>query len=138
LKKYPVALVRFHSVRDTIRGTLCVAEYDKQIPFEPKRIFYIYDLPLGGVRGEHAHRNQKQLFVCLRGRVDIITQISAEKCHFTLSRPDEGLYLPPMTWMSFKVMEQDTLCLVISSGIYDEDDYIRGYDAFLTESNCAL
>jgi len=125
-----VALLTLYSIKDMERGTLCVAEYDKHIPFEMKRVFYLYDLPQGIVRGQHAHRQQDQFIICLSGSIELSTMRNHKKQHFTLSHPNEGVYFPSMTWVSIKVLKIGTICLVISSGAYDEDDYIRNYAAF--------
>lgn len=125
-----VTLLTLYSVKDPSRGTLCVAEFDKHIPFDMKRIFYLYDLPEGGIRGRHAHRRQDQFLICLSGSVDVSSVRKSGKRQFTLSRPTEGLYFPPMTWIAIKVVETPAICLVVSSGAYDEKDYIRNYADF--------
>ena len=125
-------LIALQSVKDAERGTLCVAEYSTHVPFEIRRVFYLYDLPKGIVRGQHAHRKQGQFLICLTGSIELTTVRKDQRKHFTLSRPDEGVYLPPLTWLNIKVQESNTLCLVIASGSYDENDYIRNYAAFET------
>lgn len=131
LRRDRVTLLTLHSVEDSERGTLCVAEHDKHIPFEMKRIFYLYDLPEGIMRGQHAHRHQDQFLICLQGSVEILAIDKHRQHHsFTLSRPNVGLYFPAMTWVSFKTLTINTLCLVISSGVYDESEYIRNFANF--------
>jgi hypothetical protein len=130
-----VSLLTLYSVKDLKRGTLCVAEYDKHIPFDIKRIFYLYDLPLGITRAEHAHREQDQFLICLSGRIELLTERNHSKQSFILSRPTEGIYFPPMTWVSLKVLDTPAICIVIASGPYEEDDYIRDYATFRTLLN---
>jgi len=125
-----VTLLTLYSVKDAARGTLCVAEYEKHIPFVIQRIYSLYDMPKGITRGEHAHRKQDQFLICLVGSVELSTERSHGKQQFILSRPNEGVYFPPMTWVSIKVLEVPTICLVIASGPYDESDYIRDYTTF--------
>ena len=125
-----VTLLTLYSVKDAQRGTLCVAEYGKHIPFDMKRIFYLYDMPVNTVRGQHAHRQQDQFLICLTGSVELSTERKHCQQTFTLSHPHEGVYFPPMTWVGIKVLEPSTMCLVVSSGAYDEDDYIRNHEAF--------
>lgn len=130
LRLKDVTLLTLYSVQDPLRGTLCVAEYDKHVPFDIKRIFYLYDLPVNVLRGQHAHRKQEQFIISLSGTIELSTTYRGNKRSFTLSRPTEGIYFPPMTWIDIKVLEVPAICLVISSGLYDESDYIRDYKTF--------
>ena len=84
-----VALLSLYSVKDIERGTLCVAEYGKHIPFDMKRVFYLYDLPKNITRGQHAHRKQDQFLICLSGSIELSTVRKHKKQQFTLSRPNE-------------------------------------------------
>jgi dTDP-4-dehydrorhamnose 3,5-epimerase-like enzyme len=119
-----------HSVADKQRGTLCVAECPSNIPFKIERIFYIYDMPLHTVRAQHAHRTQGQFLICLNGKVELQTIRKDQETSFTLERPDIGIYLPHMTWVTLKVIAADTVCMIATSGLYDEEDYIRNFPAF--------
>jgi hypothetical protein len=125
-----VTLLTLYSVQDHARGTLCVAEYDKHVPFEIKRIFYLYDLPKNVIRGQHAHLKQEQFIISLSGSIEFSTTYQKKKRKFTLSRPTEGIYFPPMTWIDIKILEVPAICLILSSGLYDESDYIRDYQVF--------
>jgi len=125
-----VSLHTLHSVNDSGRGSLCVAEQDKDVPFPIQRVFYLHDLPEGIERARHAHRFQDEFLICLGGKVEVTTIRGQNQRHFTMSRPDEGLYLPSMTWISIKVLSAMTTCLVLCSGLYNESDYIRNYAHF--------
>lgn len=116
-----------------LRGGLSFGEYDKHLPFEPKRYFVIFDVPSMEVRGEHAHRAQHQFLVCLRGSCSVVLDDGTNRDEVTLDRPDLGLYLPPMVWGIQYKYTQDAILLVLVSDVYDAGDYIRDYDEFLEE-----
>jgi UDP-2-acetamido-3-amino-2,3-dideoxy-glucuronate N-acetyltransferase len=116
-----------------LRGGLSFGEYDKHLPFVPKRYFVIFDVPSVEVRGEHAHREQHQFLVCLRGSCSVVLDDGSHRDEVTLDRPDLGLYLPPMLWGIQYKYTQDAILLVLVSDVYDAGDYIRDYDEFLDE-----
>jgi acetyltransferase-like isoleucine patch superfamily enzyme/dTDP-4-dehydrorhamnose 3,5-epimerase-like enzyme len=116
-----------------LRGGLSFGEYDKHLPFIPKRYFVIYDVPSMEVRGEHAHREQQQFLVCLRGSCSVVLDDGKSRDEVLLNRPDIGLYLPPMVWGIQYKYTPDAILLVLVSDIYDADDYIRDYDLFRKE-----
>lgn len=113
------------------RGNLTASEFGRSIPFEVKRFFMVYQVPLVEVRGEHAHRVCHQFLICARGRISVIADDGRTKDEFVLDRPDTGLHLPPMTWGIQYKYSPDALLLVFASHYYDADDYIRDYDEFL-------
>lgn len=113
------------------RGNLTAGEFGRLIPFEVKRFFMVYQVPLVEVRGEHAHRECHQFLVCVRGRISVIADDGRTKDEFVLDRPDTGLYLPPMTWGIQYKYSPDAVLLVFASHYYDADDYIRDYDEFV-------
>ena len=125
-------LVKLPRIVD-LRGGLSFAEYDTHLPFDPKRYFVIFDVPSIEVRGEHAHRAQHQFLVCLRGSCSVVLDDGVYRDEVTLDQPDLGLYLPPMVWGIQYKYTQDAVLLVLVSDVYDADDYIRDYDAFLAE-----
>ncbi len=92
-----VALVELPRVAD-IRGTLTVGEFQRSVPFEPKRYFMVFDVPSVETRGQHAHRECHQFLVCVRGRVSVVADDGKHREEFLLDRPDLGLHLPPMVW----------------------------------------
>ena len=117
-------------IPDAERGKLGVAEAGTHVPFQPARAFYLYDLPAGAVRGEHAHREDQQFLICLSGVFEVVAEYRGLRQTFELSGPEQGLYAPAMTWLELRVRIADSLLLVLAARAYDEADYIRDYDAF--------
>lgn len=116
-----------------LRGGLSFGEYDKHLPFAPKRYFVIFDVPSIEVRGEHAHREQHQFLVCLKGSCSVVLDDGKSRDEVVLDSPNIGLYLPPMVWGIQYKYTADAVLLVLVSDVYDADDYIRDYDLFLKE-----
>ena len=113
------------------RGNLSFIEGNKHIPFEIKRVYYLYDVPAEAERGGHGHRKLQQLIVPLAGSFEFIVDDGINKQSFYLKRPWEGLYIPPMTWRDIGNFSSGAVCLVLASEYYDEADYFRDYDEFL-------
>jgi acetyltransferase-like isoleucine patch superfamily enzyme len=118
-----------------LRGGLSFGEYDRHLPFIPKRFFVIHDVPSVEVRGEHAHREQHQFLVCLKGSCSVVLDDGKHRNEVLLASPQIGLYLPPMVWGIQYKYTPDAILLVLVSDVYDADDYIRDYDLFLKEVN---
>ena len=116
-----------------LRGGLSFGEYDQHLPFIPKRYFVIYDVPSIEVRGEHAHREQHQFLVCLKGSCSVVLDDGKHRDEVLLASPQIGLYLPPMVWGIQYKYTPDAILLVLVSDVYDANDYIRDYDLFLKE-----
>jgi hypothetical protein len=114
------------------RGSLTFIEGGRHIPFDIKRVFYLYDVPTGESRGAHAHRELQQFLVCLAGSFDVSTDDGEQKRVIHLNRPWIGLHIPPMIWASEINFDPGTVGLVLASLPYDEADYIRDYDTFLS------
>jgi UDP-2-acetamido-3-amino-2,3-dideoxy-glucuronate N-acetyltransferase len=112
------------------RGNLTVCEFGKHIPFEVKRCFMIYQVPLLETRGEHAHKQCHQFLMCLRGRVSVTVDNGEGSQEFGLDGPHSGLYMPPMVWGTQHSYSPDALLVVFASHYYDPEDYIRKYDEF--------
>jgi UDP-2-acetamido-3-amino-2,3-dideoxy-glucuronate N-acetyltransferase len=125
-----VTIHRFPVIPD-LRGNLTVGEFDRQVPFIPKRYFMVFDVPSREIRGEHAHHKNHQFLICLRGSCAVVADDGASKVEINLDAPNRGLYLPPMTWGIQYKYSQDALLLVFASDYYDPLDYIRDYDEFL-------
>ena len=125
-------LLPLRSITDN-RGKLTVVEKDI-IPFSPQRTYYLYDVPKGSSRGGHAHKTLQQVIVCLSGAFDIDLDDGVNKKRFHLSRPDQGLYLCPMIWREIHDFAEESICLVMASSIYDEEDYIRDYSKFKVQT----
>lgn len=124
---YIIQLPRFEDTR----GVLSFVESQRHVPFEIRRIYYLYDVPIGFGRGAHAHRQLEQLFIAMSGRFDVILDDGMQKMRYTLSRPDQGLYVAPMMWRELENFSAGAVCLVLASLLYDEADYIRNYNDFL-------
>jgi dTDP-4-dehydrorhamnose 3,5-epimerase-like enzyme len=105
---------------------------NKQVPFDIKRIYYLYDIPGGLSRGAHAHKDLKQLVVALSGSFDITLDDGQVKRTFQLSRPNMGLLIPAGLWRELYNFSSGSICMVLASEIYNEQDYLRDYNEFST------
>lgn len=112
-------------------GNITVIENLKHIPFEVKRVYYLYDVPGGGERGGHAHRELQQIIVAASGSFDIILDDGKNKKIVELNRPYFGLYVVPGIWREIINFSSGAISLVLASEVYNEDDYIRDYNDFL-------
>ena len=125
-----VTVHQFSRIRD-LRGDLTVGEFERNIPFIPKRYFVVYDVPSSETRGEHAHLRCQQFLICLSGTVSVVVDDGVRREEVLLDRPTVGLYIPAGIWgIQFKYSRDGTL-LVFASEYYDPEDYIRSYDEFL-------
>lgn len=113
------------------RGQLVALEEFKDIPFKIKRVYYIYDTLKDVTRGYHAHRNLKQILICIHGSCKIRLDNGKEKKIVPLEKPYEGLYIENNIWREMFDFSPDAVLLVLASELYDESDYIRDYDEFL-------
>lgn len=114
------------------RGNLTFIEGNKHIPFDIKRVFYLYDVPTEESRGAHAHKTLHQFIICLAGSFDVEIDDGEFQGKIHLNRPWKGLHIPPLIWAAEVSFDPGSVCLVITSDVYNADDYIRDYDAFLT------
>lgn len=113
------------------RGSLSFVQPGPILPFEIRRVYYLYEVPTGQVRGAHGHRELEQLMVAVAGAVDVECDDGRERRVFRLDSPDVGLYVSPMIWRNLTGFTEGTVCVVIASAPYDEADYFRDYDDFL-------
>ncbi|PZR21431.1 MAG: hypothetical protein DI539_07965 [Flavobacterium psychrophilum] len=113
------------------QGNIGVIENDV-IPFDIKRVYYLYDVPSSAKRGGHAHRNLQQLLVPLSGSFDVILKDGNEQVTITLNKPDKGLLINNNIWRELENFSSGAVCMVLASGVYDEQDYIRNYREFLS------
>ena len=116
-------------------GNITIVEGQKNIPFDVKRIYYLYDIPGGEDRGGHAHKELHQLIVAASGSFNILLDDGQNKKIVTLNRPDYGLMVVPGIWRELFEFSSGAICLVLASHKYDEDDYIRNYDRFVNFRN---
>jgi len=112
------------------RGNLTFIEESRHVPFEIKRVYYLYDVPSGESRGGHAHKRLHQFIIALSGSFDVILDDGFERRIYHLNRPYYGLYICPMIWRELDNFSSGSVCLVLASEFYDEDDYIRDYEIF--------
>lgn len=117
------------------RGSLIVAESNKNVPFKVKRIYYILDAKPDVPRGFHAHKELMQLAFCIKGSCNMIMDNGIEKQQVRIDKSNIGLMIPPMVWHEMHDFSEDCVILVLASAQYDEADYIRNYDEFITEVN---
>lgn len=120
-----------------MRGNLTVGEFEQHIPFAPKRYFMVFDVPSKETRGEHAHHVCHQFLICVRGSCAVVADDGKHRTEVLLDAPNQGVYLPPMTWGVQYKYSADALLLVFASHHYDASDYIRNYDEFIaaTQAN---
>jgi acetyltransferase-like isoleucine patch superfamily enzyme len=114
-----------------LRGSLAVAELRGLVPFDVRRLFIVHDVPSREVRGEHAHREQRQFLVATHGGCSVVLDDGTTRKEILLDTPQLGLYLPAMVWATQYRFSEDAALLVLASGPYDPNDYIRDYDSFL-------
>lgn len=114
------------------RGNLSFVEAGKDIPFDIKRVYYLYDVPGGSDRGSHAHKNLHQFIVAMSGSFDVLLDDGEEKKRFHLNRSYHGLYVCPMMWRYLDNFSSGAVCMVLASSHYDEADYIRDYSEFIS------
>lgn len=115
------------------RGNLTFVEGNEHIPFDIKRVYYLYDVPGGSDRGAHAHRNLEQFIVAMSGSFDVVLHDGDRERRFHLNRSYYGLYVCPMMWRYLDNFSSGAVCMVLASTRYDEGDYIRDYQQFLNE-----
>jgi len=111
-------------------GNITIVEGNKNVPFDIKRIYYLYDIPGGEVRGGHAHKELRQLIVAASGSFNVLLDDGKNKKLITLNRPDYGLLVVPGIWRELLEFSSGAICLVLASEIYLERDYIREYEQF--------
>lgn len=134
MKRYSVSdckvieLDKHHSDR---KGNLSVVENGVTLPFDVKRVYYLYDVPGGESRGAHAHYELEQLIVAVSGSFSVTLDDGKEKKTFFLNRPYQGLYVKPGMWRDLNDFSSGAVCMVLASEVYKKEDYIRDYEEFL-------
>lgn len=111
-------------------GNLSVVENGEQVPFDIKRVFYIYDVPGGEERGGHSHKELQQVIIAISGAFDVLIDDGVNKRTITLNRPYQGLLIAPGIWSQQLNFSSGSVCLVLASDNYIEDDYVRDYEEF--------
>lgn len=116
-------------------GNITIVEGNENVPFDVKRIYYLYDIPGGEDRGGHAHKELRQLIVAASGSFNVLLDDGMNKKIATLNRPDYGLLVVPGIWRELMEFSSGSICLVLASEVYSEQDYIREYSEFKTYKN---
>ena len=123
-----IELDRHHSQR---KGDISVVEGYREVPFDINRIYYLYDVPGGENRGGHAHKNLYQFIVAVSGCFTVILDDVVQKKSFILNRPYKGLLVKPGIWRTVEDFSSGSVCMVLASDYYDENDYIRNYNDYI-------
>ena len=126
-------LINITKVHDT-RGNLSVIQ-GNSIPFDMKRVYYLYDIPSGGRRGGHSHKDQQEFLVALSGSFDVILTDGNEQKTVTLNKPNVGLLIVNGIWRELENFSSGSVCLVLASNFFEEEDYIRDFDEYKLSKN---
>jgi len=124
-------IINLPKISDATKGNLSFVESRKHIPFDIARVYYLYDVPGGEERGEHAHKTLEQFIIAMSGSFDVVLDDGYQKKRFHLNRAYYGLYVCPMMWRKLENFSSGSVCLVLASDFYKESDYIRDYKTFL-------
>lgn len=124
-----ISMIEFEQFTDR-SGSLVPIE-DGNIPFEIKRVYYIFDAKRDARRGFHAHKQLQQVLICIKGSCRVLLDDGKKQATVELNTPTKGLYLSGLTWRELFDFSEDCVLLVLASHVYDEDDYIRNYDQFV-------
>ncbi len=122
--------IDFPKIHDP-RGNLTFVEQERHIPFEIKRVYYLYDVPGGATRAGHAHKQLQQVLIAIAGSFDVLLDDGREQKRYHLNRSYYGLYISPLTWRVLDNFSSGAVCLSIVSDIYKESDYFREYVDFI-------
>ena len=115
------------------RGSLVVAEANRNVPFNIQRLYYIFGAQPDVPRGFHAHKDLQQIAFCIQGSCKMLMDNGKEKLEVLIGQSNKGLFIPPMVWHEMHDFSKDCILLVLASDYYEESDYIRNYDQFLKE-----
>jgi len=128
------SIINFPKIQD-VRGNLTFIEARKLFPFNIERVFYLYDVPAGADRAGHAHNDFHEFLISVSGSFDVVLDDSFNKKTVHLNRPYQGLYIPPKIWREINNFSSGSVCLVLCSHHYDENDYLRDYQQFVNIKN---
>lgn len=128
-------LISLQKIADP-RGNLTVVEQCKDIPFNVSRVYWTYDVPSGEHRGGHAHRHCQELIVAVSGSFTVTLDNGSDRCSFLLNHPYQGLYVEAGIWRTLEDFSSGAVCLVLAEDLFEEEDYIRDYHAYLDYLAC--
>ncbi len=131
-----IDIIKIPKIEDP-RGNLSVIQEDI-LPYSFKRIYYLYDVPSGAYRGGHSHKAQKEFLIALSGSFTVVLNDGKEIRTVTLNKPNEGLLIHEGIWRELMDFSSGSVCLVVASDLFDEDDYIREFDDFIADKNSQL
>lgn len=127
-----VRLYEMKHIRDDVRGHLTVGEFERELPFIPRRYFITFQIPCEQTRGEHAHKACAQFLVCVSGQCRVAVDDGEHRQEFFLNHPAKGIFVPPMVWASEFDHSPESALLVFASHRYEPEDYIRDYQEFVS------
>lgn len=128
---YDCSIIHLDTHHSERKGNLSVIENGKTLPYNVKRVYYLYDVPGGESRGAHAHKELSQLIVAASGSFEVTLDDGINKRSFFLNRPYQGLYIKPGIWRNLSDFSSGSVCMVLASDVYKASDYIRSYEEFL-------
>ncbi len=128
-----VEIIEIPKVED-VRGNLAVIEKDV-VPFDIKRVYYLYDVPSNAYRGGHAHKKLIQVLIPLSGSFDVVLDDGQDRTKITLNKPNKGLLIPTGIWRELENFSSGAVCLVLASDVFEEADYLRDYNSFTAYKN---
>jgi oxalate decarboxylase/phosphoglucose isomerase-like protein (cupin superfamily) len=129
LRKLP-KILKLPKIEDR-RGNLTFIESNRHIPFDIKRVYWIYDVPGGEIRGSHAYKTHEELIIALSGSFDVILHDGEKEMKYSLNRSYYGLYVPNLYWRRLENFSTNSLCLILANDFYSKDDYIRDFEEFM-------
>ena len=124
-----IQLINFPVIED-VRGNLAFIQNDV-LPFDFKRVYYLFDVPSNAFRGGHSHINQHEILIALSGSFEVVLDNGLEKKTFVLNKPNVGLHIPTGIWRELQNFSSGAVCLVVAQDVFDESDYMRDYKEFL-------
>jgi len=129
MKKETVRIIDLPKIAEH-RGNLTFIEGNRHVPFEVRRVYYLYDVPAGAKRGGHAHKRLQQFLIAASGSFTVVIDDGKKRKKFFLNRPHYGLYIPRMVWRELENFSSGSICVVLASEEYDESDYYRDYKKY--------
>ena len=128
---YDCSIIELNKHHSDRKGNISVVQNGDTVPFDVKRVYYLYDVPGGESRGSHAHKELSQLVIAASGSFRVTLDDGNVKRSFTLNRPNQALYIKPGIWRDLDDFSSGAVCMVLASEVYQPEDYIRDYDDFL-------
>uniref|UniRef100_A0AB33JKV5 FdtA/QdtA family cupin domain-containing protein n=5 Tax=unclassified Prevotella TaxID=2638335 RepID=A0AB33JKV5_9BACT len=128
-------LINLQKIRD-LRGNLTVAQKGDILPFVPQRVYWVYDIPSGGCRGGHAHKQCQEVIIAVSGSFEVSLDNGKEQQSYFLNNPNQGLLVDTDIWRTLEKFSSGAVCLVLASDPFDETDYIREYDEYINYVKC--